>query len=130
MEFFQIVLRKFTQAVGQKDKVGILKASVCELDRLIQGTLKIRAAVEECLGGIHLILHGILPGQKNVHLALGRTSKMDERELAPIFCGNIQQCQRYGLAPRSSIAARGAGFVETADDVAYALVDGLTPISP
>ena len=68
-EFCQIVLRQLAQAVGQKDNVGILKAGVHELDRLIQGPFEIRAAVEECLGGIHLILHGILPRQKNVHLA-------------------------------------------------------------
>lgn len=106
MEFCQIVLRQLTQAVGQKYNVGVFKAGVHELDRLIQGTLKICAAVEECLGGIHLILHGILPRQKNVHLARGRTGKMNEREFAPVFCGNIQQRQRHSLTPRSSVSAR------------------------
>ena len=37
MEFCQIILRQLTQAVGQKDNVGILKAGAQELDRLIQG---------------------------------------------------------------------------------------------
>ena len=81
----QIILWQLTQAVGQEYNVGILKAGVHELDRLIQGPFEIRAAVEECLGGIHLILHGILAGQKNVQLALGRTGKMNKREFAPIF---------------------------------------------
>lgn len=44
MEFCQIVLRQLTQAVGQKDNVGILKAGAHELDRLIQGLFEIRAA--------------------------------------------------------------------------------------
>lgn len=51
---------------------------------------------------------------------------MNERELAPVFCGNIQQRQRHSLAPRSSVSARGAGFIEAADDVAHTLVDRLT----
>ena len=54
-ERFQIVLRQLTQAVGQKYNVGILKIGVHELDRLIQGRFEIRAAVEECLGGIEFI---------------------------------------------------------------------------
>ena len=44
MELCQIVLRQLTQAVGQKDNVGILKAGAHELDRLIQGLFEIRAA--------------------------------------------------------------------------------------
>ena len=34
-ERFQIVLRQLTQAVGQEDNVGILKAGVHELDRCV-----------------------------------------------------------------------------------------------
>ena len=52
-ERFQIVLWQLTQAVGQKYNVGILKAGVHELDRLIQGLFEIRAIVEKCLGGVH-----------------------------------------------------------------------------
>ena len=85
----QIILWQLTQAVGQEYNVGILKASVHELDRFTQGTFEICAAAKKCLCGIQLILHGILAGQKNVHLALRRTGKVNEREFAPVFCGNI-----------------------------------------
>ena len=87
----------------------------------------VSAAVEECLGGIELILYRILSGQKNVHLARERTGKMNEREFAPIFCCNIQQRQRHSLTPRSSVSARGAGFIEAADDVTHALVNRFAP---
>ena len=52
---------------------------------------------------------------------------MNERELAPVFCCNIQQRQRHSLAPRGSVSARGTGFIKAADDVAHALVDRLAP---
>ena len=52
---------------------------------------------------------------------------MNEREFAPVFCGNVQQRQRHGLAPRGSVAACRVGFVEAADDVAHAFVDEFTP---
>ena len=52
---------------------------------------------------------------------------MNEREFAPVFCGNIQQRQRYGLAPCGGVAVRGAGFIEAADDVTHALVNRFAP---
>ena len=52
---------------------------------------------------------------------------MNECKFASVFRSNIQQRHRHSLAPRGSVAARGTGFVEAADDVAHALVDGFTP---
>ena len=52
---------------------------------------------------------------------------MNERELAPIFCCNIQQRQRHSLTPCGGVTARGARFIKAADDVAHALVDRFTP---
>ena len=52
---------------------------------------------------------------------------MNEREFAPVFCGNIQQRQRHSLAPRGSVSARGARFIKAADDITHTLVDGFTP---
>ena len=40
----QIILRQLTQAVGQKYNVGVFKAGIHELDRLIQGLFEIGAA--------------------------------------------------------------------------------------
>ena len=91
----QIILRQLTQAVSQKHNIGILKASVHELERFIQWSFEIRAAAQKRLGGVHPILHGILTGPKNVHPALRRTGKMNERTFAPVFCSNIQQGGRF-----------------------------------
>ena len=118
MEFCQIVFRQFTQAVGQKYNVGVFKSGVHELDRFTQGTFEIRTAVQKGFSGIHLILHGILPRQKYVHLARGRTGKMNEREFAPVFCCSIVLLLgQISLAVRPSTSKRSATRKMIAADI-------------
>ena len=50
---------------------------------------------------------------------------MDQGELAPSIGGNLQQRQRHGLAPGGGGSLCGIGFIQTADDVPHALIDGL-----
>lgn len=118
------ILGKFTRAVSHKDDVGVLKPLLVDQAQGLPARRGIvRIAVPKGLGGEH-ILTGIGAWQKQVGLKLVRAGKVDEGKFALARHDDVLQREGHGLAPGGGRFC-GTGFVQYADNVPAALVDGL-----
>ena len=124
---WDVLLAESTLTVGDEHNISVVEAFLLhQPQRFVHRRAKIRTAVKKCLSRTQLILHRCLLWKKQVRLKSAGAGEVNKGKFAPLALRNIQQRQRNGFAPCGAFAGGGAGFIEAADDIARALIDGLT----